>query len=78
MSNHTVCLLEINHDWTGSKFLIENLCEAAITLIYLLEEVDRALFSEYISFITPSSLFVDWRWRELQKFPNHPTIAFER
>lgn len=81
MSNHyySYVFLEINHDWTGSKFLIENLCEAAITLIYLLEEVDRALFSEYISASLHQAryLLIDVE-EELQKFPNHPELLLLR
>lgn len=46
---YSYVLLEIHHDQLGSQFLIEHLCEAAITLTYLVEEADRSIFSEYIS-----------------------------
>jgi hypothetical protein len=81
MSSHyySYVFLEIHHDWIGSKFLIENLCEAAITLIYLLEEVDRSLFSEYISASVRQAccLLTDVE-DQLQKFPNHSDLLVLR
>jgi hypothetical protein len=68
-------LLEIHHDRIGSQFLIEHLSEAAITLTYLLEEVDNSLFSEYIfaSVHQAHYLLIDVE-EQLQKFPNHPDL----
>lgn len=81
MSSHyySYVFLEIHHDWIGSKFLAENLCEAAITLIYLLEEVDKNLFSEYISASVHQAryLLIDVK-EQLQKFPNHPDLLVLR
>jgi hypothetical protein len=76
---HSYVFLEIHHDWIGSRFLIENLCEAAITLIYLLEEVDKSLFSEYISASVHQAryLLIDVK-EQLQKFPNHPDLLILR
>jgi len=56
------------------QVFIENLCEAAITLIYLLEEVDRALFLMYpLHYTQARYLLIDVE-EELQKFPNHPEL----
>jgi len=72
---YSYVLLEIQHDWIGSQFLSENLCEAAITLTYLLEEVDRALFYEYISASVHQSRYLLSNIEEkLHKFPNHPDL----
>lgn len=47
---YSYVLLEIyQQDLIGTNFLVEQLCEAAITLMYLLEEADQALFYEFIS-----------------------------
>lgn len=69
-----VCL-EIHQDQIGSQLLIEHLGEAAITLTYLLEEVDHSLFSEYIaaSVHQASYLLIDVE-EQLQKFPHHPDL----
>ena len=81
MSSHyySYVFLEIHHDRIGSKFLLENLCEAAITLMYLLEEVDKSLFSEYISDSVHKArcLLIDVE-QQLQKFPNHPDLCILR
>lgn len=73
MSRHyySYVLLEIHHDQIGSQFLTEHLCEAAITLTYLLEEVDKSHFSEYISASVnqASYLLVDVE-NQLHNFPN--------
>lgn len=68
-------LLEIHHDRIGSQFLIEHLCEAAITLTYLLEEVDNSLFYEYIfsSVHQARHLLIEVE-EQLQEFPNHPDL----
>lgn len=72
---YSYVLLEIHYDRIGSEFLIEHLCEAAITLTYLLEEVDHSLFSDYIfaSVHQARYLLIDVE-EQLQKFPNHPDI----
>ena len=81
MSSHyySYVFLEIHHDRIGSKFLLENLSEAAITLIYLLEEVDKSLFSEYISASVQQAhyLLTDVE-KQLQKFPTHPDLCILR
>ena len=41
-------LLEIHRDTIGSQLLVEHLCEAAVTLVYLIEEEDGYLFSDYV------------------------------
>ncbi|MES1021686.1 hypothetical protein ABN584_02130 [Gloeocapsa sp. BRSZ] len=47
---YSYVLLEIyQQDQVGINFLVEQLCDATITLMYLLEEADPALFYEYIS-----------------------------
>ncbi|MUL38268.1 hypothetical protein [Gloeocapsopsis dulcis] len=47
---YSYVLLEIyQQDQIGINFLVEQLCEATITLMYLLEEADQALLYEYIS-----------------------------
>ena len=77
MSRHyySYVLLEIHHDQIGSQFLTEHLCEAAITLTYLLEEVDKSNFSEYISASVnqASCLLVDVE-NQLHNFPNDPDL----
>lgn len=46
---YSYVLLEIHHDQIGSQLLLEQLCEAAVTLTYLLEEVDKSfLESMYV------------------------------
>ena len=81
MSSHyySYVLLEIHHDRIGSKFVLENLSEAAITLIYLLEEVDKFLFSEYISASVQQAryLLTDVE-KQLNKFPAHPDLCILR
>ena len=81
MSSHyySYVFLEIHHDRLGSKFLLENLSEAAITLIYLLEEVDKSLFSEYISASVQQAryLLIDVE-KQLNKFPTHPDLCILR
>lgn len=68
-------LLEIHHDRIGSQFLIEHLCEAAITLTYLLEEVDKSHFSEYMSASVnqASYLLIDVE-EQLHNSPNDPDL----
>lgn len=77
MSRHyySYVLLEIHQDWIGSQFLIEHLSEAAITLTYLLEEVDQSIFSKYIPASVQQAryLLLDTE-EQLQKFPNHPDL----
>lgn len=77
MSRHyySYVLLEIHQDWIGSQFLIEHLSEAAITLTYLLEEVDKSIFSKYIPASVQQAryLLLDIE-EQLQKFPNHPDL----
>ncbi len=46
---YSFVLLEVHRDQIGSQFLMEHLCETAITLTYLLEEADEEVFSEYIA-----------------------------
>lgn len=72
---YSYVFLEIHQDQIGSQFLIEQLYEAAITLTYLLEEVDEFLFSEYISASVHQAryLLIDIE-EQLQKFPNHPDL----
>ena len=76
---YSYVLIEIHHDQIGSQFLLENLSEAAITLTYLLEELDNSLFSEYISASVHQAryLLIDVE-EELQKFPNHPDLLILR
>ena len=76
---YSYVILEIHQDRIGSQFLIENLCEAAITLTYLLEEVDDSLFSEYIfaSVHQACYLLLDVE-EQLQKFPNHTDLSLLR
>ena len=68
---YSYVLLEIHQDRIGSQFLIEHLCEAAITLTYLLEEVDKSHFSEYMSASVnqASYLLIDVE-DQLHKSPN--------
>lgn len=46
---YSYVLLEIHQDQIGSQLLIEHLSEAAVTLVYLVEEGDETVFSEYIA-----------------------------
>lgn len=72
---YSYILLETNHDRIGSQFLIEHLSETAITLTYLLEEVDKSVFSEYIfaSVHQAHYLLLDVD-EQLQDFSNHPDL----
>lgn len=72
---YSYVLLEINQDWVGSQFLIEHLGEAAITLTYLIEEVDKSLFSEYISASVHQAhhLLIDVE-QQLQQSPHHSDL----
>lgn len=75
MSRHyySYVFLETHHDPIGSQLLIEQLCEAAITLIYLLEEGDKSLFCEYISASVHQarSLLIELA-EQSQQLPHHP------
>jgi len=76
---YSYVLLEIHHDQLGSQFLIEHLCEAAITLTYLLEEVDKSLFSEYISASKCQAHYLLNDLKEqLQNFPTHSELLILR
>lgn len=72
---YSYVLLEIHHDSIGSQLLIEHLGEAAITLTYLLEEVDKSLISEYISDSVHQAhyLLIDVK-EQLQKSPDHSDL----
>ncbi|PPS41162.1 hypothetical protein [Chroococcidiopsis sp. TS-821] len=70
---YSYVLLEIyQQDRVGINFLVEQLCDAAIALMYLLEEADPALFYEYISTSIEQgcSLLVSVD-EELKEFPKH-------
>lgn len=69
---YSYVLLEIHHDRIGSQLLIEQLCDAAITLTYLLEEGSQSLFSEYISASVHQarSLLIEVT-EQLQQSPRH-------
>jgi hypothetical protein len=70
---YSYVLLEIyQQDQIGINFLAEQLCEATITLMYLLEEADQALFYEYISTSIEQAyhLLVDVK-EELKEFPKN-------
>ena len=72
---YSYVLLEINCDRIGSQFLIEHLCDTAITLAYLLEEGDEGIFSSYIfaSVYQAQNLLIAVE-DQLHKFPNHPDL----
>lgn len=73
---YSYVLLEIHHDQIGSQFLIEHLCEATITITYLLEAVDRSLFSDYICASVNQARFLLLDVEEqLQHIPNHPDLV---
>lgn len=69
---YSYVLLETHHDRVGSQFLLEHLCETAITLTYLLEEVDEATVHEYISASIQQAwyLLLDVQ-EQLLNFPDH-------
>lgn len=69
---YSYVLLETHRDRVGSQFLIEHLCETAITLTYLLEEVDEATVHEYISASIQQAwyLLLDVQ-EQLLNFPDH-------
>ncbi len=72
---YSYVLLEIHHDRVGSQLLIEHLGDAAITLIYLLEEGDNRLASEYISAsIHQAHYLLITIEEQLHKFSNHPDL----
>lgn len=72
---YSYVLLETHHDRVGSQLLVEHLTEAAITLTYLMEEVDESLFSDYVSASARQArhLLIDVE-EQLQKFANHPSL----
>lgn len=72
---YSYILLEFHHDQIGSQFLIEHLREAAITLIYLLEEVDKSYFPKYVSAsVHQASYLLSAVEEQLQEFPNQPDL----
>lgn len=46
---YSYVLLEIHRDRVGSQFLIEELCDTAVTLTHLLETADREIFADYVA-----------------------------
>ncbi len=73
---YSYVLLEIHQDQIGSQFLIEHLCEAAITITYLLEAGDKSLFSDYICASVHQARFLLLNVEEqLQHVPNHPELV---
>lgn len=73
---YSYVLLEVHHDRIGSQFLIEHLYEAAITLTYFVEEVDKSIFSEYISASVHQAryLLIDIE-EQLQKSPHNSDLV---
>jgi len=72
---YSYVFLEIHHDFIGSQLLMEQLCEAAITLIYLLEEGDESLFSQYTSAsVQQARSLLDKVTEQLQQFPCHSEL----
>lgn len=69
---YSYVLLEIHRDRQSSQLLIEHVCEAAITLTYMLEEADQSLFSDYVAvaIAQASYLLIDIE-AQLQQFPQH-------
>lgn len=72
---YSYVLLEIHQDYVGSQLLLEHLCEAAVALTYLVEEVDKSVFSDCISASVTQAhyLLIDTE-EQLQKFPNHSDL----
>lgn len=68
-------LLEVHKDPLGSQFLIEQLTETAITLTYLLEEVDEDVFSTYVAASVHQAhhLLADVEGK-LQVYSGHPGL----
>jgi hypothetical protein len=68
-------LLTITHDLLGSRFLVEQIHETAITLIYLLEAADDQTFSSYIAAAIAQSQFIlPSIEQQLQESPEHPDL----
>jgi len=68
-------LLEVSHDQVGSQFLVEQIYETAVTLTYLLEEADEAVFLDYIAAsIHQAHYLLAEITDKLQIFPNHPGL----
>lgn len=68
-------LLKVHQNEIESQFLLEHLVETAVALIYLLEEADESVISEYISasLSQAQSLLIDVK-KQLQEFPNYPDV----
>jgi hypothetical protein len=76
---YSYVLLEINHDRNGSQFLLEHLYESAITLIYLIEEFEPSLFSDYTSAsLSQARFLLSEVEAQLQYFPRHPELIMLR
>jgi len=72
---YSYVLLEIHRDRLGSQFLIEYLCETAITLAYLLEEGDKYLYSEYVAVSVRQARYLLVAVEEqLSKYPDSPDL----
>lgn len=74
-SYYSYVLLEVNQDRAGSQIFIEHLCEATITLTYLLEEADRSIFVKYVQASIHQAGYLLVKVKEqLLKVPNHPDL----
>jgi hypothetical protein len=72
---HAYIYLELHHDRTGSQLLLERLQEAAITLIYLLEEADTTLLFEYLAAsVPPARELLQQVTAQLQQLPQQPEL----
>ena len=68
-------LLEIHQDTIGSQLLVEYLSEAAVTLVYLIEEADSHLFSDYVVASAHQARYLLTEVEEqLQQVGRHPEL----
>lgn len=74
-SYYSSIILAVHHDSLGSELLIEQLCEAAITMTYLLENGDEFIFNEYTSAsVHKACCLLAYTEEQLRKFHNHPDL----
>lgn len=75
---YSYVLLEIHQDYVGSQLLLEHLCETAITITYLIEEIDKSLFSDYISASIYQAHYLLTDTEKLQQLPNQVDLLLLR
>jgi hypothetical protein len=73
---YSYILLETEHDFLGSQFLLEQIYKSATTLIYVLEEADEALLTAYVNQANcQADRLLQKIEQQLQSFPEHRGLS---